>query len=97
MSKRNKYTTKTNINTKKKNKRDMPDPSATSPKQKQRNRRLTMGPCPLDTVAWLGACRKDKAVEASTPTTGACPARHEAWSTLRYAESCKILIVQIRF
>ncbi|KAJ0548488.1 hypothetical protein HanRHA438_Chr08g0368281 [Helianthus annuus] len=43
-----------------------------------------------------GTCRKGKPVEASTPTTGACPAKHGAWSTQRYAESCQILIVQIR-
>ncbi|KAJ0588303.1 hypothetical protein HanRHA438_Chr04g0170361 [Helianthus annuus] len=75
----------------------MSNPSTTSPKAKIRNKRLTTGPCPLDTGAWSAACRKDKAVEASTPTMGACPAQHGTWSTLRYAEFCKILVVQIRF
>ncbi|KAJ0621644.1 hypothetical protein HanIR_Chr01g0011051 [Helianthus annuus] len=51
----------------------------------------------MTTGAWSATCRKDKVVEASTPTMGACPAQHGAWSTLRYVESCKILVVQIRF
>ncbi|KAJ0694426.1 hypothetical protein HanPI659440_Chr15g0608631 [Helianthus annuus] len=58
MNKRNKYATKTNINTKKRNKRGMPDPSTASSQAKTRNRRLTTAPCPADTGAWPGVCRK---------------------------------------
>ncbi|KAF5755826.1 hypothetical protein HanXRQr2_Chr17g0807281 [Helianthus annuus] len=75
----------------------MPDPSAASPKSKNKKQKADHGPCPLDMGELSDVCRKDKAVEASTPTTGACPTQHGAWSTLRFTESCKILVVQIRF
>ncbi|KAJ0442064.1 hypothetical protein HanIR_Chr16g0804911 [Helianthus annuus] len=53
-----------------------PTPRQHLPKQKQENRRLTTAPCPADAGAWLRVCRKDKAIEASIPDTGACPAQH---------------------
>ncbi|KAF5764678.1 hypothetical protein HanXRQr2_Chr15g0694801 [Helianthus annuus] len=66
-----------------------PTPRQHLPKQKQRNRRLTTALCPANTGAWPVVCRKDKAIEASIPSTGACPAQHGPWSTLRFAESSK--------
>ncbi|KAJ0852877.1 hypothetical protein HanRHA438_Chr14g0644741 [Helianthus annuus] len=67
----------------------MPDPSTASPKAKTRNRGLTMARAHWTRGRGQMSAEMDKAMEASMPTTGACPAQHGAWSTLRFAESCK--------
>ncbi|KAJ0577599.1 hypothetical protein HanIR_Chr05g0237841 [Helianthus annuus] len=89
MNKRNKYAAKFNINTKKRNERGMPDPSTTSPQAKTRNRRLTMARAQRAQGRGQVSAEMDKAMEVSIPDTGACPAQHWVWSTLRFAESCK--------
>ncbi|MFS7981369.1 hypothetical protein Hanom_Chr10g00950101 [Helianthus anomalus] len=52
-------------------------------------RRLTTARANLTRGHGQMSAEMDKAVEASMPTTWACPAQHGAWSTLRFAESCK--------
>ncbi|MFS7953353.1 hypothetical protein Hanom_Chr07g00617551 [Helianthus anomalus] len=55
------------------------------------------GACPTDTGPCPGFCRKDKAIEASIPDTGACPAQHGAVVNAKIHRILQILIVQIRF
>ncbi|KAJ0618740.1 hypothetical protein HanLR1_Chr02g0054621 [Helianthus annuus] len=75
----------------------MSDPSTASSQAKTRYQKAEHAPCPADTGACSGVCRKDKSIEASIPQQGGVPSSTRPWSTLRFAESKQILIVQIRF
>ncbi|KAM0007185.1 hypothetical protein Hdeb2414_s0024g00647951 [Helianthus debilis subsp. tardiflorus] len=97
MNKRSKYAAKSNIITRKRINVACPTPRQHLPKQKTRDQKNEHGPCQADTGVCSSVRRKDKVVEASISQHGGVPSSTRPWSTIRFAESKQILIVQIRF
>ncbi|KAJ0735157.1 hypothetical protein HanPI659440_Chr11g0428831 [Helianthus annuus] len=97
MNKRSKNTAKSNINTRRGINVACSTPRQHLPKQKTRDQKAEHAPCRVDTGACPSVCKKEKVVEASISQHGGMPSSTQLWSTLRFAESKQILIVQIRF